>query len=182
MTLREDIARLVDSIPLADTHEHIMEEKLRLDPDGGSRLDDFAVLFSHYLDSDPRVAGMPADDFDKPMQRGVGVDEKWRLIKPHYLATRNTGYALPPTSANEGAARATSMATPSAINSACLNSVHLLSPLLSKPLSTIAPNVAFRLSGVSIQAVRTPILFIQARQQYMFIISQDEPRPWCAGE
>ena len=40
----------------------------------------------------------------------IVADEKWRLIKPHYLATRNTGYALPPTSANEGAARATSMA------------------------------------------------------------------------
>ena len=94
MTLRADISKLVDSIPLADTHEHIMEEKLRLEPADGSRLDDFAVLFSHYLDSDLRVAGMPPDDLDKAMRRGVSVDEKWKLIKPHYLATRNTGYAL----------------------------------------------------------------------------------------
>ncbi len=94
MTLREDITTLVRSIPLADTHEHIMEEKLRLEPADGSRLDDFAVLFSHYLDADLRVAGMSGDDIGKVHRRGVDAREKWRLLKPHYLATRNTGYAL----------------------------------------------------------------------------------------
>ncbi len=92
MSLRSDITRLVESTPIADTHEHIMEEKLRLEPANGSRLDDFAVLFSHYADSDLQVAGMPGKDFERAMTRGVPWEEKWRLIKPHYQASRNTGY------------------------------------------------------------------------------------------
>ncbi len=94
MSLRSDIAQLVDSTPLADTHEHIMEEKLRLEPADGSRLDDFAVLFSHYADSDLQVAGMPPADFKRAMTRGVPWEEKWKLIKPYYEACRNTGYLL----------------------------------------------------------------------------------------
>ena len=94
MSLRSDIARLVESTPLADTHEHIMEEKLRLEPADGSRLDDFAVLFSHYADSDLQVAGMPPADFRRAMTRGVPWKEKWELIKPYYQASRNTGYML----------------------------------------------------------------------------------------
>ena len=92
MSLRSDITRLVESTPIADTHEHIMEEKLRLEPADGSRLDDFAVLFSHYSDSDLRVAGMPGKDLERAMTRGVPWEEKWKLIKPHYQASRNTGY------------------------------------------------------------------------------------------
>ena len=94
MSLRANIDRLVESIPLADTHEHIMEEKRRLEPANGCRLDDFAVLFSHYADSDLRVAGMSPDEFNRAMTRGVPWEEKWKLIKPHYLAARNTGYML----------------------------------------------------------------------------------------
>lgn len=92
MSLPQDIGRLVESIPLADTHEHIMEEKLRLEPANGSRLDDFAVLFSHYADSDLRVAGMPGRDVERVVTRGVDWREKWNLIKPYYEASRNTGY------------------------------------------------------------------------------------------
>ena len=92
MSLRSDIKRLVESTPIADTHEHIMEEKLRLDPANGSRLDDFAVLFSHYTDSDLAVAGMPGKELERAMTRGVPWEEKWKLIKPYYEASRNTGY------------------------------------------------------------------------------------------
>ena len=92
MSLRSDITRLVEQTPLADTHEHIMEEKMRLEPANGSRLDDFAVLFSHYADSDLRVAGMPGEQLERAMTRGVPWEEKWKLIKPHYQASRNTGY------------------------------------------------------------------------------------------
>ncbi|MGB9619241.1 MAG: hypothetical protein ACPL7K_02375, partial [Armatimonadota bacterium] len=92
MSLRQDITRLVESIPLADTHEHILEEKLRLEPADGSRLDDFAVLFSHYADADLAVAGMPGRYLGRVVTRGVDWREKWKLIKPHYEAARNTGY------------------------------------------------------------------------------------------
>lgn len=92
MNLRADITRLVDSIPLADTHEHILEEKSRLEPGDGARLDDFAVLFNDYSSADLRNAGMPSDDLDRFLRRGVDWQEKWRLVKPYYEAARNTGY------------------------------------------------------------------------------------------
>lgn len=92
MNLREDIARLVDSIPLADTHEHIYEEKSRLEPGDGARLDDFAVLFNDYSSADLLTAGMPHADLDRLLKRGVPLAEKWRLVKPYYQAARNTGY------------------------------------------------------------------------------------------
>lgn len=92
MLLRQDIRRLVDSIPLADTHEHIMEEKSRLEPANGDRLDDFGVLFNDYSSADLRTAGMPQADLDQVLTRGVPVEKKWRLLKPFYEACRNTGY------------------------------------------------------------------------------------------
>lgn len=92
MALREDVRRLVDSIPLADTHEHIMEEKNRLQPGDGPRLDDFAVLFVHYASADLLSAGMPPEDLEKFFTRGIDAREKWRLLKPYYKAARNTGY------------------------------------------------------------------------------------------
>ena len=92
MALRGDIDGLVWSIPIADTHEHIMEEKLRLEPADGSRLDDFAVLFAQYADADLRVAGMTNEEHKRFFTRGVSVDEKWRILKPYYQLSRNTGY------------------------------------------------------------------------------------------
>lgn len=92
MTLRENIANLVDTIPLADTHEHILEEKNRLNPGDGARLDDFGVLFYNYSGADLLTAGMPADDLAALFRRGVPPEEKWRLLKPHYQTARNTGY------------------------------------------------------------------------------------------
>lgn len=92
MTLRESISHLVDSIPLADTHEHILEERNRLEPGDGARLDDFGVLFNNYSGADLLTAGMPPEDLEALFRRGTPPEQKWRLLKPHYLAARNTGY------------------------------------------------------------------------------------------
>lgn len=91
---RKEIQALVDQTPLADTHEHIIEEVDRLQPAGGWRLNDIGLLFSHYLDSDLRVAGMPAADFDEAMKLETPPDRKWALLRPWWARTRNTGYAL----------------------------------------------------------------------------------------
>lgn len=90
MSLRTDIAALVDSIPLADTHEHTLEEKSRLEPGDGRRLDDIGVLFNTYSTADLVTAGIP--DVERVVTRGVPVEEKWRILKPYYEACRNTGY------------------------------------------------------------------------------------------
>lgn len=94
MAIRDDIEKLIWSIPIADTHEHIMEEKLRLEPGDGSRLDDFAVLFAQYADADLRVAGMSVEEHKRLFTRGVSVEEKWRILKPYYQLSRNTGYLM----------------------------------------------------------------------------------------
>ena len=84
MSLRSDITRLVESTPIADTHEHIMEEKLRLEPGNGSRLDDFAVLFSHYSDSDLAgrgdAAGRPRPRDDPRRALGGEVEAHQALL------------------------------------------------------------------------------------------------------
>ena len=57
------IIEKVFQTPLIDTHEHLFEEKERLAGTAHPRIqaDDWALLLSHYLDSDLLVAGMPKD-------------------------------------------------------------------------------------------------------------------------
>lgn len=93
MALRE----LIDETPFIDTHEHLIEESLRLSGDpGSSRLfpcDDWALLFSHYLDSDLVSAGMPESDRERFLAPDVSSAEKYRLVAPYWERARHTGYA-----------------------------------------------------------------------------------------
>ncbi len=81
--------------PLIDTHEHLIEEKERLQgtPSGRTPCDDWALLFSHYLDSDLLNAGMPKADMDRFLSPRIDPVSKWRLIAPYWPAVKNTGYA-----------------------------------------------------------------------------------------
>lgn len=92
MPLVENVARLVDSISLADTHEHLLEEEERLSPADGSRARDFSALFAMYSSHDLSVAGMPPDDCARLWALDTPYAEKWRLLRPHYERCRNTGY------------------------------------------------------------------------------------------
>jgi len=93
-----DIRRLVEQTPLVDTHEHLSEEQMRLDAlaasGGGTTAPDLGILFSHYADSDLRVAGMTEADHQKLTAYGVEPREKWRVLAPYYARCRNTGYLL----------------------------------------------------------------------------------------
>ena len=89
------ISERVLQTPLIDTHEHLLEEKERLH---GALppwvpCDDWALLFSHYLNSDFLTAGMPKADMDRLLSPGVDPLAKWPLIAPYWPAVRNTGYA-----------------------------------------------------------------------------------------
>ncbi|MDD2765054.1 MAG: amidohydrolase family protein [Opitutaceae bacterium] len=92
---RKLISERVLQTPLIDTHEHLLEEKERLQ--GASPpwvpCDDWALLFSHYLDSDFLTAGMPRADMDRFLSPKVDPLAKWQLIAPYWPAVRNTGYA-----------------------------------------------------------------------------------------
>jgi uncharacterized protein len=92
---RKLISERVFQAPLIDTHEHLIEEKERLQGAAHPRVpcDDWALLFSHYLNSDFLTAGMPKVDMDRFLSSGVDPLAKWKLIAPYWPAVKNTGYA-----------------------------------------------------------------------------------------
>ena len=92
---RKLIAERVQQAPLIDTHEHLLEERERLQGSSHPRMpcDDWALLFSHYLNSDFLTAGMPKVDMDRFLSPQVDPLAKWTLIAPYWPAVRNTGYA-----------------------------------------------------------------------------------------
>ncbi len=87
------IVEKVFKTTLIDTHEHLIEEKERLE---GShprvQADDWSLLLSHYLNSDLLVAGMPREAYDAFFSRKTPVADKWRLLEPYWPAVKNTGY------------------------------------------------------------------------------------------
>lgn len=92
---RKTIHERVFKTPLVDTHEHLIEEKERLQGTAHRRVtcDDWALLLSHYLDSDLRVAGMPSAEMEQFLSPKVDPADKWKLLAPHWPAVKNTGYA-----------------------------------------------------------------------------------------
>ena len=77
------ITERVFKAPLIDTHEHLIEEKDRLQGAASrASCDDWALLFSHYLNSDLLVAGMPKADMDRFLSPKVDPAAKWKLSRP----------------------------------------------------------------------------------------------------
>lgn len=94
-TLHRDLAALVDSIPLIDTHEHLVEESHRIESKTKQTdvpAPDFGMLFAHYTDSDLRVSGMDGKDVERLRARGLSPKEKWKLVAPYYERCKHTGY------------------------------------------------------------------------------------------
>lgn len=86
---------LIEQTPFIDTHEHLIEESVRLGSPG-TRLfpcDDWAMLFSHYVDSDLVSAGMPDGDRERFLAPDTPSEEKYRLVAPWWERTKHTGYA-----------------------------------------------------------------------------------------
>lgn len=92
--LRKEMAERVFSTPMVDTHEHLIEESQRLQGPQPPRVpcDDWALLFSHYLNSDLLTAGMPPADLQRFLSPGRDPMEKWKLLAPFWPAVKNTGY------------------------------------------------------------------------------------------
>lgn len=92
---REAILKRVFALPIVDTHEHLVDEDQRLAGTATPEVpcDDWALLLSHYLNSDLLVAGMSKSDMDRFLSPNVDPVSKWKLIEPYWPAVRNTGYA-----------------------------------------------------------------------------------------
>jgi uncharacterized protein len=88
---RDELTALVARTPIADTHEHLPDEDERL---RGEKIpcDDWALLFSHYIDSDLVAAGMSGEDLNRLLSRDVDPIAKWKILEPWWPAAKNTGY------------------------------------------------------------------------------------------
>jgi len=90
---RVAIRQRVEETPLVDTHEHLLEEEARLQGDHPRiRVNDWPLLFAHYLDSDLLTAGMPRAQLDAFFAKDTDPLKKWEIIEPWWPAVRNTGY------------------------------------------------------------------------------------------
>jgi len=92
----DPISERVFAAPLVDTHEHLIEERDRLQQPRHPRVgaDDWSLLLSHYLNSDLLVAGMPRQAYDRLFSPDVDPGDKWQLVEPYWPAVKNTGYAI----------------------------------------------------------------------------------------
>jgi len=92
---RQRIVARVEATPLIDTHEHLLEEEDRLQGAAHPRVqcDDWALLFSHYLNSDLLVGGMSPAAMDRFLSPQTDPLAKWALLAPYWPAVKHTGYA-----------------------------------------------------------------------------------------
>lgn len=88
------LATRISEEPFVDTHEHLIEEEGRLRGHEDPRVpcDDWALLFSHYLDHDLVTSGMPGGEIERFFSPDVDPGEKWRILAPYWPAVRQTGY------------------------------------------------------------------------------------------
>jgi hypothetical protein len=97
-----DLAGLIDATPWVDTHEHLVEERWRLQPHayeytttavGGRSIlaSDWAVLVDGYTALDMIGAGLDPDLVDVFYGDGLAPLEKWELIAPFLPLVRQTG-------------------------------------------------------------------------------------------
>lgn len=93
--IRKTIFTKVFSTPLIDTHEHLIEERDRLNA-SNSRIqsNDWSFLLSHYLNSDMLTCGMPRTEYDRFFSRNTSPLDKWKILAPYWPAVRNTGYGM----------------------------------------------------------------------------------------
>lgn len=91
---REEIFAEVFATPLIDTHEHLIEEKGRMEGSSHPRVpaDDWSILFSHYINSDLRSAGMSNEELARFFSPEVDPLDKWKVLSPYWPAVKNTGY------------------------------------------------------------------------------------------
>jgi hypothetical protein len=94
----DDVSRAVwervESTPLVDTHEHLIEEESRVSGEHEQvSANDWSFLVAYYLDSDLRTCGMPAEDHEAFLSPATDPIRKWELLEPYWPRIQHTGYA-----------------------------------------------------------------------------------------
>lgn len=90
------ITQWVEQTPFVDTHEHLIEESLRLSGalDQWLPCDDWSYLFGEYVANDLAVAGMPDADLRRFHSWDLSSEAKYRLVAAYWDRIRHSGYAL----------------------------------------------------------------------------------------
>jgi len=99
--VRKQIAEKVWKTSFVDTHEHLLEETVRLAPETMPLIQchDWSLLVAGYLYSDLIAAGLPVPkgvdwskhDFFSPQ---IDPVKKWSQVQSYWPAVKNTGYGL----------------------------------------------------------------------------------------
>jgi len=87
---RDRLFRLVEKIPVIDSHEHLGPESGRV---GAAA--DFFTLFSHwpYIGRDLQLSGMTRPAFDGLQDRRIPLAERWKIFEPFWRRIRHTSYS-----------------------------------------------------------------------------------------
>lgn len=87
-SLQEHLLDEIGSWDIIDCHEHLPEERLRLE-----KPVDALTFFGHYTHNDLITAGMSRADYDRLSDHSLPLQERWELVKPYWPRIRFTGYA-----------------------------------------------------------------------------------------
>ncbi len=77
-----------DRMEIADTHEHLLDEKERY-----AQPIDFFNLIGHYTLGDAVSAGMPLDAVKLMENKNASDLERWKAIEPYWKFSQFTGYS-----------------------------------------------------------------------------------------
>lgn len=90
---KKEIKKLIDEkvwqTPFIDTHEHICEEKSRLN----NKNDCWFEILRPYLGDDLITAGLGTDGYAKVWDDQTPLSKKWEMVAPFWNSVKNTGYA-----------------------------------------------------------------------------------------
>jgi len=87
--IQKIIKEKVYRTPFIDTHEHLCEEKTRLENADDCWFD----MLRPYLGDDLISAGLSQKDFEKVWSNETPLSEKWNMVSPYWDFVKNTGYA-----------------------------------------------------------------------------------------
>ena len=92
--IRKKIFQKVSVTPFIDTHEHLIEEKARLNNKYTNfvKSDDWTAVLCQYFNSDMLTAGMPQEVCERFFSPEVDPVDKWSLLEAYWPAVKNTGY------------------------------------------------------------------------------------------
>jgi len=86
--LKQEIRQLIDNKAIADTHEHLLNERERIE--NGPK--DIGLFFSQYLDAEWELCGMTLEKVASLKDPALSAREKWQIVKPYYELIKHNGY------------------------------------------------------------------------------------------